>query len=184
MKRLRAMFLGGVLAAALSLPFYASAQKDSSSAASPDIPVPTVTIRIPGPTVTLPVATITVPGQTITAAPTGLPLPTVTKTVYVPGKTKTVYINKPSATKTVSVPIATKTVTATPRPEVKTKTDTETKTYKVIKTILLSTAIGIAFAILAFIGMVMWYTFGRRDQKRSETKYLRGLLDTLRRGRK
>lgn len=172
----------GAVAAIFGLPVYAVAD---SSGSNTDIPVPPVMVTIPGPTITLPVATITLPAKTMTVRPPAIPVPTKLITLHGPvvveHSTNTVTAHS-EATKTILEPSKTKTVFVT-----KVKTHMKKVVDKkviidhntVIKRILLTTLLSVAFTILGFIGFLFAYWLGRKDAERDEKKFLGNLLDTI-----
>jgi hypothetical protein len=87
-----------------------------------------------------------------------------------------------TAVKTISAPSKTKTVTVT---KVKTKLRTVLRNQKVtehntvIKRIIFTTVLSIAFAILGCIGMLVGYWLGRKDQQRNEKHFLGSVLDSI-----
>lgn len=144
----------------------------------PPIPVPTVTVTIPGPVRTI-IKTIRVPGpvETIVKKVPG-PVRTVVKRVPKPGPTVTKTITAkpgPQPTKTVTVtprPAPTPTLTRTPSPTPQPKTITKIKHDLQVKYRNRLIAIGIAALVagivICLVGMYLVYYMGYREGGRDE----------------
>lgn len=163
------------------------------------IPLPTVTVRVPGVTVTLPGDPITVrlPGETTTVRVPG-PTATVTETQTINGSESTVTITPeplPAETVTVRpnagpVPTVTETTTVTPAPRQGEDepatielTPEDDAVVKIPETNLgpaeaagVGTLAILIVAGLILLGMYAGYYMGYKDSDKAEAQFYRSLL--------
>lgn len=155
--------------------------------------VVTVTVR-PEP-IRLPPVTVTLPPRPPRTVE--VPVPGPTRTVGIPGPTKTVTARPnnpgPSAAPTVTAtvtpqpagqtPSASATLPSAPE-KPKTVVETRTKTETIVRTVIVGTLAAIILAALGCLALWLGYVLGYKGAERKEARSLRGMLDTIKAGRK